>query len=340
MSTRKDQRDIALQLPSEVSVRRDVEFQAAEVVTRGDRARWEACRSSPWIGSSELAAVLGEDPDRGPLEVYCRKLGLELPADQDEPGREGAEVSEAMRWGTRLEPGVAFGYALETGDTIVDPGRWTLYRRRDDPAFACTPDYFVEREDGLGVLESKTAGAYRAKDWREEPPLKFQIQVQHQLWTLDLRRGTLAVLLGGNRLWYRHVERDDRFCEAAVAAVHAFLRRLRDRDPPPATGGARESAAVTALYRRHDAGKVITLPAELRPTYDAWLQARARAAAAKEEQEALANQLRMACGDAERALFADGHGVSWKTQERTATRPAPDLPKLVSRVLREVAPRV
>lgn len=338
-------RDLALSLPAEVVEHRRVELPSAELVTSGDFAAWRRYRGPSdagwWVGSSEVAAVLGEDPDRSALEVYAAKLGIDdadtaEALDRDAAGIDGSQ--QFLRWGLLQEPAIALGYHMQTGARIIDQGRYSLYRRRDDPSFACTPDYFAEHRDiGLAVLECKNVGEHRADRWREGPPTRVLIQVQHQLWTLDQKVGAVACLLGGNRLWHAKVERDEAFCDAMVAAVHEFLKRLRDRDPPAAVGRDRELRAVSRLWPRAKEGSVVQLPDSAAQHMTRWLRAKGIEKAAEKRRKAAEAHLRIAIGDAEVGKLSDGRALSLRETERAATRvvPAPELEPIRYRVLRQ-----
>jgi predicted phage-related endonuclease len=92
-----------------------------------DRAAWLERRRQT-LGASDAAAALGLSPYCSPLQLYLRKIGS-LPEQEE---------TEAMRWGTLLEPLLAREYTRRTGLPLpeCDPRRYhcrrTSARNQDD----------------------------------------------------------------------------------------------------------------------------------------------------------------------------------------------------------------
>jgi predicted phage-related endonuclease len=59
--------------------------------------------------------------------------------------------------------------------------------------------------------------------------------------------GSLAALLGGNRLVWFDVERNDRFIAALRVAVAEFWERLLTLTPPPVDASESSRRALTVL---------------------------------------------------------------------------------------------
>src|SRR3990172_10249011 len=150
-------------------MRKGAPEMSAEVETYPDRDSWLKARRTG-LGSSDAAAILGIDRYRGPLDVYADKLGIE-----------SAEQTEAMEWGLRLQPVLGRKYAEVTGRQVSDQSL-TLRRASAHPYLVASLDFLVvDPDQGEGVLEGKTASAYKADEWADEPPIYYQVQAQHQL---------------------------------------------------------------------------------------------------------------------------------------------------------------
>jgi putative phage-type endonuclease len=211
-------------------------------------------RSRKQIGGSEASIILGLNPWVTRLQLWAEKTGRIFPPDLDEV--------EAVQWGTRLEPLVADVYAQATGralrvvaETQVHPAHPWMIGHLD--RIVRKP----EREDD-GVLEVKTTSAYKAGDWREEPPLMYQVQLQHYLAVTGLRWGSFAVLIGGQNLRWADIERNDQFIELLIAQEREFLDAVESDTPPEPGSSAKEAKVLEALYPSETPESAIALPPE------------------------------------------------------------------------------
>lgn len=276
------------------------------VTTYPDRDSWLKARMAG-ISSSDAAAVLGVSPWKSPFTLYAEKLGL---VDTD------AEESEAMRWGTLLEPVIATRYGEETQRPLHDPGRFTLRQSPRHPFMLATLDreILTPNERGVvGVLEIKTTGQFRVDEWAEEPPVYYQVQVQHQLAVTGYAWGSLAVLIGGQRFLWVDIERRDDFIALLVEREAAFWDRVQRLDPP--TPDATSKDILHRLYPK-DTGASIALPAEALEWDRRLLEAKdqlKRWESVKDECEAL---LKGAIGQASVGVLTDGTRYQWKASER------------------------
>jgi len=262
------------------------------------------------IGASDAAAVLGVSPWATPLTLFADKLDL---ADDIER-RASLEILE---WGLALEAPIAARYARETGREPIDPGRFTIVRSEQHPFMLATLDrQLVDPDRGPGVLEIKTASWMKRDEWLEEPPLEYQIQVQHQLAVTGCAWGSLAVLIGGQLFRWCDVDRNDRFIDALIAKEAAFWQRVEAREPPEPDDTTACLDLLRRLFPTHTAGKVVALPADA----DEWDQERVRAIedekAAQARRRLAESQLIAALGDAEIGLLPCGVRYSFKTIAR------------------------
>jgi len=97
------------------------------------------------IGGSEAAAACGLDPYRSRVALWMEKQG-----------RAENETSEAMLWGTILEP-VVFHYLEATGHNVM-PAPADGFRDEKYEWMVGHPDGFYEEGNDAYLLEIKTAG--------------------------------------------------------------------------------------------------------------------------------------------------------------------------------------
>lgn len=283
--------------------------ESANVVVYADREAWLAHRHDG-IGASEAAAIVGANPYLSPFALWAEKLGLAEPREE----------TDAMRWGTRLEPLVAEHYAQETGREVYTPTPWTVHISGARPWMRCTLDRTVrcETQPGvIGVLELKTANARLADQWVEEPPLPYVIQVQHQLAVTGYLWGSLAVLIGGQTFRWVDIARNDEFIAVLIEAEAAFWQRLVDREPPEVDGSESARAALARLYpRERDDVAPVALPPEA-DIWDAQRQAALEAIKAAEAQKAEAEaHLKALIGEAPAGVLPGGIRYTWQTVDR------------------------
>ncbi len=113
------------------------------------------------VGGSEVAALVGLDPNRDAFAIYAEKLGL---VEREPP-------TPRMRMGKKLEKIIAEVYEEETGQLVV----WddTTRRHPERPWQACTIDAFVYLRGSLTTLTNfdKPMGLLDAKNvsWDQSP---------------------------------------------------------------------------------------------------------------------------------------------------------------------------
>lgn len=285
------------------------------------REQWLAERKTG-IGASDSAAILGVSPWRSPVEVWADKTGLAEPADA---------ASEAAEWGLRLEPVIAQALAERTGRDVVCRPAFQVVRHPLLPWLFCTPD--AEDTDGR-VVQIKTCSAYKASEWRDEPPLQYQVQVQHELEVLDRDEATLVVLIGGQTLRYFDVARNQPFIAALRMRLEAFWLCVQERRMPTIDSTLCTAQALARLHPQ-DNGESLFLDADAANLVAQWEAAKAAAKEAEDRKRLAENQLRAAIGDASFGVLPSGEMLSMLTQ----TRKAHAVQESTYRVLRRVNPK-
>lgn len=280
------------------------------------REDWLSVRARG-IGASESAAILGVSPWKSGLQLFYEKKGLE-PL--------GAGESFARTLGLALEGPIADLYRDETKRVVFrpQPGQFDVMTHATIPQMLATLDgrIVVPETDPVaklrgkqGVLEVKTAAISKAAVWREEPPIDYQVQVQHQLAVTGFEFGVCVALIGGVSLKYADIKRDPEFIELLEAAVTEWWRRFELNDPPPPDGTEGTKEFLKRLY-----GKVQPTSATLGPDAIEWDNQREqalieikRATSAKLEAE---NHLKVLIGENVQGLLPNGVVFTWKEQTR------------------------
>lgn len=200
------------------------------------------------IGSSEVAALFGLDERRTLFELWHQKAG-HLP----EPD---LEDDERVFWGTVLEPAIGQGIAERSGWKIRKVRRYVEHPTIQ--GMGASLDYEIYGHPrGPGGLTIKNVDSLVARNWPDGlPPLRFELQVQHQLACLPSRTwGALGVLIGGNSLKIFEYERHPGAVAKIERAVEDFWRSIAE-ERPPEPDFDRDLPALEALYRSTTPGSV------------------------------------------------------------------------------------
>jgi len=299
-----------------------------------EREDWLAKRRRG-IGASEAAAIFGLSSYTSPLQLYHEKIGT-LP--------QSAAQTEAQKWGKLLEPAIIEGYAEETHRIVTRMDEYTIVQHPEHPWMLATLDARVlewvptelfagedaGRFPGPGALEVKNATFFKREDWKREPPLAFQIQLQHQLACAGLRWGSIAGLIGGMQFVWTDVPRDDEFCKMLVDAERVFWQSVEERREPEADASEKTKELLKRLYPR-DVGTIIELP----PVADEVDALRQHAIAQLdkwgERRTQAENRLRQLLGDATMGTLRNGVAYTLKTISRRGYEVKPTSYRLLGR---------
>lgn len=157
-----------------------------------NRTEWLEARRQCLTGT-DVAAVLGLHPRRGPWDVLEDKRGL-APEFAD---------NERMEWGRRLE-GVVIDAVCERLGCVNESFGFVHHGWMGG-----TPDAVLTfTDDVMAVLEVKTADRSQAHHWGADgdacadgtAPAHYRAQLLWYCRLVGVTRGYLAVLLGGNEL--------------------------------------------------------------------------------------------------------------------------------------------
>lgn len=251
------------------------------------------------IGGSDAAAAAGIHPHVSRVALWLEKTGrIERP------------VTEAMRWGTLLEPLIFTalrdrGYFVEPcADEATDSERpWLLGH----------PDGFHLWPDEVGLLEVKTANLWAARSW-DGPPLEYVAQCQVYMHLTGLNRALLAVLVGGQRLELHEIDRDEKAIGLLLGRLEDFYGYLVRDVPPPPDGSDSSRDALLAMFPQAREGERVRLDASHELTYETLRTRRRQRDVLDGQITKLENELKAYMGDAETAITRhDAEAVHWRT---------------------------
>jgi len=256
------------------------------------------------IGGSDVAAIMGISKYRTPVEVWMEKRGLKEPADLSD--------KEAVEWGNRLESIVRDKFAETHPELMVMELPASLVSRERPWAHA-NLDGCVKNGDGeWGVLEIKTVGKNREKDWADGVPDYYLTQVTHYLSVTGWKYAWVAALIGGQHYVEFKVMRDEDDVAMVESAVDTFWNDcVVGGALPQIVGGSTESGALLDLFGAESSEYVQPENANHFDTlvHD-YQEAKACEKKYAEQAKRIANDIRAVVGSAKGAV-SDVYKVTW-----------------------------
>lgn len=240
---------------------------------------------STYLGSSDIAAVLGISKWGTPLTVWREKMGM--------PTEEPDEERQALfRRGKRFEP-VIFEM-LEEDLGMKAERRNCRYRDPEYPWMAAEIDGEIQIDGEWVNLEAKSVHTFQTGSWGEEGtdeiPIYYYAQAVYGLMLTGRRRTIFAVLFGGDNLVLYEVHRDDETIAGMRRQAVAFWHNhvLAQTPPDPIT-----YEDVCSLLRR-DADTIIEADQALAQKLAAYKLAKAEEKAAAGRVEEMKYQIGLA----------------------------------------------
>jgi putative phage-type endonuclease len=260
------------------------------------------------IGASESPAILGEGyGNESAWTVWQRKMRMLPPEDNED---------ESLEWGREIQPVVLRMFTKRTGIEVEDLGPFTIQRHPDYPWLGATLDGLAKTCDGPAVVEAKNVGSYKAGDWNgDEPPLRVAIQIQHQMLAAGVDIGFATACIGGNKLAWRRVEKNERFQKALIDVLKGFWDCVLSKTPPPVDGSHATARAIAAMWPE-DSGATVVLPPESADWDRQLTDAKEAIKAAEAKKLAAENLIKAAIGEASFGDLIGGGSYSWKQQSR------------------------
>jgi putative phage-type endonuclease len=258
------------------------------------------------IGSSDAAAAVGLNPYKSQLELWMEKTGK----DQDLPRPDPNDETSPLYWGILLEPIVAAHYTRRTGNRVRRIN--AVLQHHAQPWMLANIDREILGDDGVQILECKTAGFNGAKLWADGVPEYVQLQVMHQLAVTGKAAADVAVLVCGQELRIHRIHRDEQMISNLIELERAFWAHVESGRPPPADGSDSADRALRCLFP-HDSGASLDFSSDLEmsASFSDLLAVRRVLAEHLELEAKLKQRIQQRMGDASRAVF-DGGNVTWK----------------------------
>jgi putative phage-type endonuclease len=191
---------------------------------------WHQARKG--LGGSDIASVMDKNPYKSAFTLFAEKTGK---VDGN------IEPTMSMKMGTAFEPIIRELFHQNNWEwlRVHETGTWASI---EEPRSVANPDGIIEWDDGsLGVLEIKFSRMY----W-DKLPEHYNLQVQHYLSVLGLKRGVVVAVAGGD--WKEFdVVRDDSLIDTIKRRVEAFYGFLDTNIAPDYDGSESTYETVREL---------------------------------------------------------------------------------------------
>lgn len=179
------------------------------------------------IGASDVPALLGIDPYKGPAEVYARIVHGVRPASSS---------SEAGYWGLAIEPALAARFEAEHAVTLEVPA--PIYNPKGRVWQRISLDRRIVAQNSPVELKtcSDRVGESLGDPGTEECLDQHWAQVQVQLEATDAAVAFVPYLVGGQEYREYVVKAHPEFQTFALEACERFWRdHIVTKRPPPAS---------------------------------------------------------------------------------------------------------
>jgi putative phage-type endonuclease len=201
---------------------------------------WQEYRmNQKGIGGSEIASVLGIG--------YKPKFTLWL----EKTGQKAVEPidNEFIKWGNILEPVIRKQFAKETGFKVMQNNFVLQHDEYDHIIANIDGEVLDPSRNGRGVLEIKTTSEYNLKEWQgDKLPIQYMAQVQWYMATTQYEYAYVVVLIGGNKLRWWLVDRDEEIIRQLIIASLDFMDKVYNVIPPEIGGSKTEADYVNSRY--------------------------------------------------------------------------------------------
>ena len=224
------------------------------IIKTSNNKEWLEARHK-YLNASEVGCFYDPKAYKTELELYAAKKQNSIECNQ--------EFNIQTESGKFLEPFIAKCYEISEGyESEVFEG----YVVHPNNIMGATPDYIhpiadgkpiytnggakITKDDGLGLIELKTANSFSFKDKYVdgEPSLCYIVQLQHQLACTGYKWGRIVTLVDNAKLDIATYKRDDAFLYMHERRCQKFWNDVKNNIEPEATNSKKDTEVLKQLY--------------------------------------------------------------------------------------------
>ena len=280
------------------------------IILCANREDWLAGRRTG-IGSSDAPVLWGCGYSGSSLlSMFAEKVhGVEKEFDWN--------TQALMRMGSAAEPLIREWFERETGLRVATDPPHSYRSCMSHPFMLASLDaYTADADDNFVVLELKRIGRHARKQWGEsDVPLKYAVQLQHQLLVTGAPYGYVVASCEERELLIRRCERDEAFIAAHIEKCRWFWEMVQAKEyTGPVDGSPGSTEAVARLSPTAVLGKSVELGIEADDLVQRIARLKDVIADASKDMDAAKNQLKLLIGDAESATCPNGTAITYKNK--------------------------
>lgn len=254
-----------------------------------------------YIGSSDIASILGISPWKTPYVLYLEKIGEAPPISKEK------EIFFARRKLT--EKYILSVAELQIGLKTTNINRRFQHKKYDFLSCEVDAEFFCEKTGKDQNIELKSIGDFvKTDDWGEEftnqIPDYYLTQVMFGIGCSGRDYTKVFGMKGFDNFRQYEVHRDDELIEMLDRRAIKFWQRVIDRNPPPPT------TVSDFMIRKPVARSAIATPDIIQ-----MVDKIRKLKAGKKELESLEEDLKLYIGDFEGVVTEGGTALAtWKQQ--------------------------
>lgn len=252
------------------------------------------------IGGSDSATIMGLNPYSSLYYLYCDKLGILEPK----------EDNEAMRQGRDLEQYVADRWMEATGKKCHRNNY--MWRSVEWPWMQADIDREITGENA--GLECKTTNAFTKYDFANgEVPLNYYTQCQHYMAVMGFDRMYLAVVVLGRGFYHFVIERSDEEIEILAEHERQFWEHVQAEEPPEIDGSEATAEALKQRFPQEVSDVAVELSNHTASEIEHLSELQDIMTQLKADCDAIKNKIKEEMGTAPVAL-TNTHSCSWQNR--------------------------
>lgn len=271
---------------------------------------WHATRRSG-IGGSDVAAILGlAGKYSSPRHVYEAKHGRSTEAGDSEYAEIGREIEDF----------IAYLFSKRTGIQVATPPG-TLVHNKREWMLANVDRYALDEGGVVAPVECKNRSEYQLDDWEDGVPDAPALQAHWYMAVGGWDYAWVTALVGGNKLRYHRLERDEEIIGHLVEFCGDWYQRhIVEGFPPPADGLEATKDLLGRLWEVKADDIVDVDLAKAKELRGRRADLKARAKELDDQITAVENEMRLMTGSAELAKCGSKTAWTWKQNSTFAAK--------------------
>lgn len=210
--------------------------------------------------------------------------------------------NERMALGKEFERPIASYIAKKHGWTLKDPEGY--YSHDTVKGMGATLDFIMQDDEKVFIVEIKWVDYFTFKrEWGDEPPLKYLLQLQQGMACSGINEGMIIVYVMGSKIHEYRYQRHDGTIKTIEGAITKFWDDVKEGKEPPMASN--DYDVVKGMYE--DSGEEIDLRGDnqLPELCSMFMNINKQRVEAEKEEKRIKAEIIQKIGSANSALTSD-----------------------------------